>query len=244
MNKTESTEKKKLWRYMPLISLLDLLQTGELRLARADSFEDLQEGYVGLEAMLATIPPDLHAQAKQGIKNQNKDCYVTCWHLSSSESLAMWKIYGIHAFSVAIVSNVGKVMSAGHEYCKDLNSSGMFGEVVYENYIANDKMNVATMGIPFGYSELPIPISVQTLFMKAKAFSYEQEWRLVLHKRNHGDSSIRINVGNLEDFIEAIYVSPEAPDWMVHSIKNLISKQFGLTGITVDKSPLSKHYGI
>ena len=229
---------------MPLISLLDLLQTGELRLARADSFEDLQEGHVGLEAMLATIPSNLHAKARQGITNQNKDCYVTCWHLSSSESLAMWKIYGIHAFSVAIVSNVGKVMSAAHEYCKDLSSSGMFGEVAYENYIDNGKMNVATTGVPFGYREIPVPVSVQILFMKARAFSYEQEWRLVLHKINHGESSMRINVGNLEEFIEAIYVSPEAPDWMVHSIKVLISEQFGLTGITVEKSPLSKHYGI
>lgn len=63
---TIETEKKKLWRYMPLISLLDLLQTRELRFSRADKFEDKQEGYVGLEALLSTMPPERHkgAQAK------------------------------------------------------------------------------------------------------------------------------------------------------------------------------------
>ena len=36
-------EGMKLWRYMPLVSLIDFLQTGELRLTRADKFEDTME---------------------------------------------------------------------------------------------------------------------------------------------------------------------------------------------------------
>ena len=69
MNSIEA-EKKKLWRYMPLISLLDFLQTRELRFSRADKFEDTQEGYVGLEALLSTVPPELHEKAKQALHRQ------------------------------------------------------------------------------------------------------------------------------------------------------------------------------
>lgn len=111
-------ERKKLWRYMPLVALLDFLQTAELRLPRVDSFEDVREGHVGLEAMLETVPSRLHSQATEALKKQNKECFVSCWHLSSSESLAMWKVYGVHNFSVAMVSNVGKVMSACQRSCQ------------------------------------------------------------------------------------------------------------------------------
>lgn len=238
-------EKKKLWRYMPLIALLDLLQSRQLRLARADSFDDKREGLVGLEeALLSTIPSELHGQAKLALAKQNKECFVSCWHLSSSESLAMWKIYGVHNFSVAVVSNAGKVMRACSDHYQDLSCSGMAGEVIYENYVTGGTVNVQTAGLPFGYKDLPVSKSIMTLFMKAKAFSYEQEWRVVLQKENHDQSALRVDVGDLEKFIEAIYVSPEAPDWMVRSIQTLIAKQFGLPKISVSRSPLSMHFRV
>lgn len=238
------TDKKKLWRYMPLISLLDLLQTSELRFSRADKFEDTKEGYVGLEAMLSTVPSELHDKARKALHHQNLECFVSCWHLSSAESLAMWKIYGANSFSVAVVSNVGKVMSVCHDYCADLSSAGMFGEVVYDKYVSDGTLNVETMGLPFGYKELPISKSILTLFMKAKAFTYEQEWRVVLNKKNVNDEAIRVPIGDVESFIEGIYVSPQAPDWVVSTIDSLVRNQFGLSGITVSRSPLAKHFKI
>lgn len=244
MAKNHEQEPRKLWRYMPLIGLVDLLQTGELRLPRADSFSDKKEGLVGLEAMLSTMPPELHGPAKLALAKQNRDCFVSCWHLSSSESLAMWKIYGVHNFSVAVVSNAGKVMRVCSDYFQDLTCTGMAGEVIYENYITDGTVNVQTVGLPFGYRELPVPSSIMTLFMKAKPFSYEQEWRVVMQKRNHDRPALRIAVGDLEKFIESIYVSPEAPDWMVQSIQTLVVKQFGLSKIGVTRSPLSKHFAV
>lgn len=238
-----SNGSKKLWRYMPLISLVDFLQTKELRLPRADLFEDIQEGFIGLDALLETIPPKLFPQAKEAVEKLNRQSFVSCWHLSSSESLAMWKVYGGHAYSVALVSSIGKVSSICHDYCKDLSAAGMFGEVIYENYVSNEVLNVATMGIPFGYGELPISSATQVLFMKAKAFSYEQEWRLVIRKSSEDAPAIRVPAPNLNEFIEAIYISPEAPEWMVLAIKRLVSQQFGLANIPVTKSPLSKHFG-
>ena len=119
----------------------------------------------------------------------------------------------------------------------------MAGEVVYDNYVTNGIANVKTVGLPFGYKKLPVPLSIMTLFMKARAFSYEQEWRLVLVKKNHDHLGLRVGVGDLNHFIEAIYVAPEAPDWMVRSIQTLIAKQFDLSNISVSRSPLSEHFG-
>jgi hypothetical protein len=206
---------------MPLISLLDFLQTGDLRLSRADKFEDTQEGYVGLGNLLSAVPLELHGIAREALQRQNLDCFVSCWHLSPSESLAMWKIYGANSFSSAV---------------------GMFGEVVYANYISDGAFNVKTLGLPFGCAGFPVSSSILTLFMKATAFNYEQEWRVVLNKKKVNEPSIRVPIGNIEEFVEKIYVSPQAPDWIVSTIKKLVGEQFGLSRVSVSKSPLAKHF--
>ena len=233
---------------MPLIQLLDFLQTKELRFTKADSFEDIQEGYIGLDAMLKALPEDatdaLRLQTKQAIENINNECFASCWHLSSSESLAMWKVYGIHNFSVALVSSVDSVMSVSDAYCKREPVSGVLGEVIYYNYIKDGKANVETISLPHEEKGLSVPSSALTLFMKANAYSYEREWRLILHKSNAHEKALTINVNDLEKFIEAIYISPEAPDWMVKCIKKLLAVQFGLPHIKVSRSPLSKHFEV
>jgi len=233
---------------MPLIQLLDFLQTKELRFTKADAFEDIQEGYIGLEAILTTLPKDatddLRSKTKQEIENLNQECFVSCWHLSSSESLAMWKVYGIHNFSVALVSNVGRVMSVGDAYCKNEPVSCVMGEVIYDNYIEEGKANTKAIGCTITDQEPSLPESVLTLFMKANAYSYEREWRFIIHKSKADEKALAVNVGNLDEFIDAIYVSPEAPDWMVNSIQTLLSVQFNLPNIKVSRSPLSKHFSI
>ncbi len=233
---------------MPLIQLLDFLQTKELRFTKADAFEDIQEGYIGLEAILTTLPEDatddLRLKTKQAIENLNQECFVSCWHLSSSESLAMWKVYGIHNFSVALVSTVGKVMSVGDKYCKNEPVSCVMGEVIYDNYIEDGMANTKAIGCSIENTESFVPESVLTLFMKANAYSYEREWRFIIHKSNADEKALAVNVENLEEFIDSIYVSPEAPDWMVNCIQNLLSVQFNLPNVKVSKSPLSKHFSI
>lgn len=233
---------------MPLIQLLDFLQTKKLRFTKANSFEDIQEGYIGLDAMLNALPEDateqLRLQTKQDIENLNNECFASCWHLSSSESLAMWKVYGIHNFSVALVSSVDSVMSVSDAYCKSEPVSGVMGEVIYYNYLKDGKANVQTIGLPLEDKELSVPSSVLTLFMKASAYSYEREWRLILHKTNADEKALSVNVDDLEAFIDAIYISPEAPDWMVECIQKLLAVQFSLPHIKVSRSPLSKHFGV
>ena len=233
---------------MPLIQLIDFLQTKELRFTKADGFEDIQEGYIGLDAMIKALPQDatddLRLRTQKAIENLNKQCFASCWHLSSSESLAMWKVYVIHNFSVALVSSVDSVMAVSDTYCNNNSVSGMMGEVIYHNYIVDGRANVEVIGLPLADKEFSVPPSVQTLFMKANAYRYEREWRLILHAPDTDNEALSINVGDLETFIDAVYVSPEAPNWMVECIQELLSVQFKLPGIKVSKSPLSKHFHV
>lgn len=80
--------------------------------------------------------------------------------------------------------------------------------------------------------------------MKAEAFNYEQEWRVVLNKKNVNDPVIRVSIADIGKILEHVYVSPEEPNWMVSSISNLVRDQFGLKRVSVSKSPLAKHFRI
>ena len=197
-----------------------------------------------IKALPEDATDDLRSKTQQAIENLNKQCFASCWHLSTSESLAMWKVYGIHNFSVALVSNVGRVMSIGDIYCKNEPVSCVMGEVIYDNYIEEGKANTKAIGCTITDTKPSLPESVLTLFMKANAYSYEREWRFIIHKANAEEKALAVSVGNLEEFIDAIYVSPEAPDWMVSCIQNLLSVQFNLPNIKVSRSPLSKHFSI
>lgn len=243
---TDSVEKtqKKLWRYMPLTSLIDLLQSREIRMPSASSFADLKEGHLGLEILGKEVTRPLPPNSKDVVSGYNRETYVSCWHLSSSESLAMWKIYGGNNASVAIVSNTGKVMRLISDFCSDLSYLGMVGEVIYDRYVTDGKIRLSLLGVPFGYRDLNYPVGLQILFMKASAFSYEQEWRVILHRKGATDPAIRVPIPRIEEFIEAIYISPEAPEWLVSSIQQLVAVQFNLPSIKVSRSPLVEHYGI
>jgi hypothetical protein len=227
---------------MPLAGLLNFLQTNQLHLARADSFEDLLEGRFGLTAIRAHLNSTATALDDFAIGGLKADCFLSCWHLSAAESLAMWRLYGKSDNSIAIVSDVGEVMNAGNVFCERLEYCGMFGEVIYDNYIDNGRMQVSTIGLPFGRSQLPMPMSVQLLFCKAPAFEFEKEWRLVIWKRRANQSFIRILLPDVRTFVKKIVISPEAQAWVEETIRQVVQVQFDLRGIPVERSGLGVHF--
>lgn len=145
-----------LWRYMPLVAFIRFLQTGALRLPKASHFDDLREGHHAMDHLLSEAGAhgtfsEIFSDAVDKLNNCH---YVSCWHLSSSESLAMWKIYGGDSFSIAITAKVGRVMEVFHRFCKDESVEGMCGEVIYGSPINDDnKFRATTLGLPFGSQE-------------------------------------------------------------------------------------------
>lgn len=150
----------------------------------------------------------------------------------------MWRLYGKNNASIAVVSDVGSVMKITNDFCRAANFSGMFGDVLYDNFIVDGKLRVQTIGLPFGGGS---PRSCLAFFCKASAFAYEKEWRLLLWKRAAKCSSIAVPIPDFEALVKRIWVSPDAPDWVVAGIKQLVQVQFGMTGIPVERSELAAH---
>jgi hypothetical protein len=99
----------------PLYKWLDLLQTSELHLTRADQMEDRWEGaysevnvavrpslYGEHWAMMARSMPAIYKYART-------HTYLNCWYMGAGESYAMWKIYDAAGKGVAIRATVGRL---------------------------------------------------------------------------------------------------------------------------------------
>jgi hypothetical protein len=62
-----------LWRYMPLMGLLRLLQVRALHAARSDQFEDLLEGRFGFDVMARHIGMSLQISADLSACGETRD---------------------------------------------------------------------------------------------------------------------------------------------------------------------------
>jgi hypothetical protein len=235
-------EPKSLWRYMPLMAFVRLLQTRTLHMARSDLFEDVLEGQFGFAELTKHLTTLISSHGP--VEAIRRDCFLSCWLLSNSENHAMWGLYGKNEpSSVAIVSNVGAVMSAANDYCIRKEVYGMFGKVIYGNYVVNGRAGISTVALPFGRTEVSVPIGAQIFFYKASAFAHEQEWRLLLWQRKAQKLSVALPIPDPTKLIERILVAPTAHQWTVECVKELVHAQFGLKEIPVERSGLAAHYG-
>jgi hypothetical protein len=228
---------------MPLAAFVRLLQTRTLHMARSDLFEDVLEGQFGFAELMKYLTGRAPVPFHDAVKAIRQDCFLSCWLLSNSESQAMWGLYGKNdPSSVAIVSNVGAVMSAANDYCTAKEVYGMFGKVIYDNYVVNGRAGISTLALPFGRTEVTVPLSTQIFFCKAPAFAHEQEWRLLLWQRKAQKLSIDLPLPDPKKLIQRILVAPTAREWTVQCVKELVQVQFGLKEIPVERSDLAAHY--
>lgn len=214
-----------LWRYMNVSKFISLLSDKSLWLARSDTFKDKREGIFHQEMKLELdkIYEDLKTtELINSVGVQNADdfqnylsinTYINCWHKNDVENMVMWEIYGQTENSVAIKTtalklkqsfDLEKVMEDAIEIALD--------EVSYEDHDnARSKRNYR-----------------QPFFIKRPHFSFEQEVRLYLfarHARTRSEASAghKISV-DLASLIDEIYVHPDAEDWFLDAIKDLIEK--------------------
>ncbi len=216
-----------LWRYMNLSKFVSLLSTKSLWLARADTFKDQSEGEFHLE-MRETLEEayknfDLYENDK--IKNENdfqnyliKNAYINCWHKNDHENMVMWEIYSQAAEAVAIKTSVGDLVSSidSSPYRKKIMEF-LLGEV---DYTPSEQIKgKLTYTAPF--------------FIKRPHFAYESEVRIFLSSYSSLFPSLETPLGysipiNLEEGIHEVFVHPDAQDWFLKSVKDLINA-FGVT---------------
>ncbi len=199
-------------RYLDLPKLVDLLRTSELYLRRASLFDDVLEG---------TLPEQLRRGASNYIddltviEQRNRDrTFLSCWSLGAKDNMALWKLYGVTAESVAITTTIKRLANVAPGWAQ--YGSVDVRKVRYIDY--------AGRRLPNGVYGLG-----KDLFgLKHVAYSFEKEVRVVLtrsipRKPREIPSAIRVPV-NLERFLRSIVVGPEAGNWFFDLVVDVARK--------------------
>ncbi|MGE6955014.1 hypothetical protein [Staphylococcus capitis] len=225
-----------LWRYMDLSRFVDLLQSKELHLARADQMQDRWEGVFGptnaamRPALYGNDSPALGELFKTMEEHSRTHTFLNCWYASDYESAAMWSIYDRVGRGVAIRTTKERLKRAL------TGSKPVYGATVeyvdYSNHYVSERN------------------SFHPFLCKRRSFEHEREYRLMTtwspqpidDEGNIAPGSdipptgVRESV-DLDDLVERVYVSPEAPGWF-HGIVHRLVTDYGHDWV-VEHSDLS-----
>ena len=230
----------KVWRYMDLPKLIDLLETRSLHFSRADTLGDPFEGswtqgdaeyrdqiYQSLAAETGKSWP--HGSGGQYLggltQHLRRVTYINCWHAGETESAAMWRLYGTAAGSVAIQTTYKKLAVA-------LPDKLYIGMVRYISYDFGNWINQRFAMSPF--------------MRKRNEFEHEREVRALLMKSTaEAGNQLGFAVDiDIENTIETIRVHPAAPAWIRESITKLLGRygwRMKVRSSEIDVEPL---YGL
>jgi hypothetical protein len=234
------TEETPLWRYMDLARFVDLLQSRELHLARADQMQDRWEGAYG--PANAALGPEVYGEHYAAMKDQRPritayartHTFLNCWYAADCESAAMWSIYDRENRGVAIRTTKKRLLEALK------GTDAVYGAPV--NYV-----DYEAQWIPEGNVFHPF-------LFKRRSFEHEREYRLLAM---WSPKVIRVDEQNtviesepdtppagmrerieLSSLVEQVFISPEASSWFHKVVENLV-KDYGHSW-TVNQSDLSR----
>lgn len=231
-------EQVTIWRYMDFAKYVALLRSNALYFARLDTMEDPFEGsltkaeYKGLEAIAkqGEAKGELPAEWKgryfgvllQNARNMRRSCYVNCWHMNPHESEAMWRLYSLSGFGIALRSTYSTL-----RHCLPTGQEGavgpFLGAVTYVDHISEE--------LPKGNGLVPV-------MNKRPSFAHEQECRALIwcpepnEHLFHPDPEsllagypvglhLKVNLGSLINYAA---VSPLAPKWFTDNVVDVTQK--------------------
>jgi hypothetical protein len=239
------------WRYFDLARFLSLLENRALYFSRADKLGDPLEGSLTKgtvawrDEWLRNPPQGMSRDEIDKLIRQNsglyeslpQKIYINCWHLGAHESMAMWRGYGAGPYGVAIRSTFGvlydtlpsKLQYAGHE------ESIFLGPVRYLDY-----SSVA--------ERIPHENNVFGPYMcKSVAYQHETELRAVFadffklgEKREEAPAGHFVDI-DLSRLVQAVIVSPLAPDWFEGVMRSTCARfgfNFDITTSSVFMPPI------
>lgn len=236
----------RIWRYMPFIYFVSMLENKGLFFPRANLLRDPFEGSttqmtkeaekIGLRKLFQN-EKKITEEAKEkkveeffkhsGLirKEMVRGFFVSCWHMNEKESAAMWNVYGKFDVSIGIKSTYKRLQKVLPDYVK-------IGVVEYIDY-EKDKIDAGNV---FNF-----------IMNKRHSFEYEKELRAVDWEAlsGGGRDEIRKNATDfglwfsldLNKLIEGIYVNPESPEWVLSLVKSVLNL-YGFQDINVLKSRL------
>ena len=217
-----------LWRYVDVYRYLDLLQTAELHLTRADQMEDRWEGAyskVNIASRPGLYAEDWEAMSKTAplmYQYGRTHTYMNCWYMGEGQSYAMWKLYDAAGKGVAIRTTAARLRKALVGAHRPALSGA---QVQYVDYDATF--------IPEGNMFSPY-------LHKRESFEFEREYRLLtmwfpqalmVDNQNTAGTTepdlppifLREQV-DLAVLIERVYVSPDAPAWVAGVVRDVTAR--------------------
>lgn len=232
VNPPEYTDVK-IWRYIDFQQLYHLLSFNMLSFSSPTLFDDALEG-----ALPEIIKKEIYNLIKTGDKKQietqfhnlfynneksalnklfKERTFISCWHQSEHETMAMWKLYGGINKGIAITSTFKKLTDS-------LNDNFFIGRIKYidDKSAADDDAHNR----------------IKRFFFKRKPYQSENEIRAIyFHPYDQPllESPIfdySIQPGNL---IDEIIISPLANEGFIDSATKLIIP----TGIKWNRSTIS-----
>ncbi len=215
------SEDIKLWRYMDFTKFVSLISSQTLFFCRSDLFEDPYEGsyskanlklrpYV-YTSMQSSEYESMANNLANFSKNIRQHTYINCWHVNEYESAAMWKLYAKTNESIAIVTDYETLKNS-------LEEKIYLGLVTYIDYEKD--------WLPEGNSFYPF-------LHKRKSFEHEKEARAIIQELSMNESKMGLNIQiDMNKLIKEIYVSPDAPSWIV-DLTEEIAKKYGVNAIVL-----------
>lgn len=202
----------RIWRYLDLPKVIDLLETKKLFLTRTDRFDDVWDGLLPnaiVDFLRYALSPMGGVDAFRNIDTAfRKMNFVSCWHRNDVESAALWSLYAGKA-GVAIQSTVGRLRHAVDD------ESLLISPVNYENFDTFE----FDRSIGVGYYEAAL--------FKRQSFLHEQEIRLVRTIEQWDLSKLptysTADVA-LDRLIERLYVSPESSEPVLSVVRALATR--------------------
>lgn len=206
----------KLFRYISLSTLINMLYNGTLYVSNMQSFSDIREKK-GMKKDVETLQsinpiPAYHDRVR--IKHEEKDkqralsICVSCWTMDNrsngenDESFLMWKAYTGNEMTCRIATNLEYLI-------KSLKNS--IGDIVISDVVYNDNIKMTE------YENL--------LFRKSIHYEQEQEVRLAVLNDNRDGIAVPINI---ESFLFEIrlspFIQPNTANFILDGLKKRCSK--------------------
>lgn len=200
------------WRYFDFPKLVHLLESGSLFFSRLDLLGDPFEGSVS-KADLSALTQQWIARSqesgtpagyyelehRQRSTDPRHSLFVSCWHMSEVESVAMWRLYAGDMKGIALKSTAGKIRA-------QLPQEGKIRRVRYIDYGVDKTLHLSPA------------------YCKRKAFDYEREVRAVIPSdANSSSAGIPVKI-DINACIDEIRVSPELPSWIGSLIQQLLTR--------------------
>jgi len=154
-----------------------------------------------------------------------KTCYVSCWHMNSFESEAMWRLYSSSGFAIAVTST--------YQLLSDVLPSSYQPEEYIGPFLGTVEY------IDHHHDELKWNNIFHAVLHKRLSFAHEHECRAIIDRtgpkgRRTGEPlpehivdsyppGILVSVA-LENLVQRVVVSPTAPTWFSDCVVDVTTR--------------------